>query len=132
MKARKGNIKAASEMLGTHLEWHRKSTTFEMTDEIVNEVKKSKYAFHKSDSEGRPVVLCRVSLMGKHTYDSLDIVEKAMITLAEHMDKVLGSLEKIVVLFSRLNHKKENTDLDWIKMSGSLFNTHYVSYPSFY
>lgn len=41
------------------------------------------------------------------------------------MEEQLGPLEKITVIFSRIKSGRENTDLDWTKECGAVFQNHY-------
>mmetsp|Transcript_23265 Transcript_23265/g.37038 ORF Transcript_23265/g.37038 Transcript_23265/m.37038 type:complete len:236 (-) Transcript_23265:20-727(-) len=122
---RNGKVDDAEKMLNNHLEWRAKTFPLAVTEDVKKEMERTKYAFYHHDKEGRRVVVCRLKLMGKHTYTDLKHVEDALVYLAEYMESILDPLEKITVIFSRIDAARENSDLDWVKLCGSLFQNNY-------
>lgn len=125
LRAREGDLDNAEQFLKTHLSWRKTNLPVEITPEVRTELEKLKYAVYGRDKDGRVVVVVRVRLMGKHTYDDLSNVEKACIVFAEYLEHVLDPLGQLTVLYSRVDAGRKNFDLDNVKLIATLFQDNY-------
>merc|ERR1712232_876584 len=63
--------------------------------------------------------------MGKHTYDDFEVVKKSVAYISEHLESQIGALDKMVVIFSRIDAERKNSDLGWVKEIGSMLQHNY-------
>ncbi len=123
LRARDGDVDRACEMLSKHLAFRAKLPL--LTNEVQEELRKNKIVFYGKCCEGRHLAVVRTRLMGKHTYDSLETCQVALVLLAEYLESQLGPTEKISVIFSRKDSERKNVDLDWVKMCADVFQNNY-------
>lgn len=125
LRARKGDVDAAADMLEASLAWRASALPIDV-DVVREEILKDKIVtLPERDKQGRLVVLIRANRLGKHTYEDLAVAEKAAVFMMEYLERsVLGPLEKLAVLFSRLppNHAP---DLDWTRAVASTLQSNY-------
>lgn len=125
LRARKGDVDAAAAMLEASLAWRASALPIDV-DTVREEIVKEKIVtLPERDKHGRVVVLIRANRLGKHTYDDLAVAEKAAVFFMEYLEKsVLGPLEKLAVVFSRLppNHAP---DMDWTRAVATMLQANY-------
>ncbi|GBG32549.1 Phosphatidylinositol/phosphatidylcholine transfer protein SFH8 [Hondaea fermentalgiana] len=63
--------------------------------------------------------------MGKHTYENLEIVQKATIILAEYVEHLAGPTGLMTVVYSRLDATRKNMDFDVVKVVAGLMQDNY-------
>lgn len=77
LRARKGDVAAATNFLAEHLEWRRKALPVAVAAARV-ELDRLKYTPLGRNASGQYVLCIRSRLMGKHTYGSLEEVETGL------------------------------------------------------
>mmetsp|Transcript_4269 Transcript_4269/g.13531 ORF Transcript_4269/g.13531 Transcript_4269/m.13531 type:complete len:389 (+) Transcript_4269:59-1225(+) len=123
LRANKGKVSDTVEMLKEHLEYRK--TIPPLKSSVRDELLKGKYCFFGRDKEGDQVVVARLRLMGKHTYENLEVVRESLVHFAEFMESKLSPMGQITVVFSRLESSRNNTDLEWLKVATSVLQKHY-------
>ena len=125
LRATKGDVASAKTFLAQHLTW-RENTLPISLESASPELFRLKFTPLGRMPDGSYVMLIRSRLLGKHTYDSMDEAKQGVLYILEHLEQhVLAPLEKVVVLFSRIDSSRENFDLPWIKAMGGLLQANY-------
>jgi hypothetical protein len=115
LRARDGNIEKAKAMLDKHLAWRTEmQLPFdpESDTKLKEELLKNKIVLHGKDNDGHQLVIIRGHLLGKHTYDDIEVARRAVIHLMEYFESNIEPLAKATVFFSKIDTSSKNNDTD--------------------
>jgi len=125
LAARAWNYDEACKLLQEHLAWRRANLPIG-PEEVRAELSKEKYALLGYDKLGRRIIIIFERRLGKHTYTSIEECTKALIFGLERLfQEKLGPTEQFVVIFNRVGGTKQNVDLDWARVVGSILQNNY-------
>ena len=125
LRARDGDVDAAQEFLEQHLRW-RQETLPVPVEEARVELDRLKYTPLGRMPDGQYVITIRSRLMGKHTYNDMREVERGLAYLFDFVEtNIIGPLEKIVVLYSRVDSTRSALDPAWIKFVAGMLQNNY-------
>ena len=79
LRARKGVVEDATTMLQEYCEWRERTFPIELTDNIKKELSKGKYYCRGRDKDGHIVLLCKLRLLPRGSYESFEIAVNAML-----------------------------------------------------
>ena len=122
LRARKGKVPDAIEMLRTHLQW-RKDTFPISFESVKDQILKQKFLLRGRDLDGTLIIYIMGRNLGPDTYDSLENHMHSVFYLLEFVFEELleDPMDKFTIIYNRVGNENTLGDNDWVKaIAGAL------------
>mmetsp|Transcript_22652 Transcript_22652/g.27731 ORF Transcript_22652/g.27731 Transcript_22652/m.27731 type:complete len:248 (+) Transcript_22652:250-993(+) len=118
LRARNNKLDKAEAFLNKHLEWRRTYPLFNNNIDkaaLETELAKNKCVYLGDAKDGTKTFICQLNLMGKHTYDDIEVSMSAMVAIFEYAESILEPLEKFSVAVTLKGYGWKHIDLPWAR-----------------
>lgn len=123
--ARNGDVTKASELFESHIQWKADPNNWPVYKlSCLEELKKKKVYMHGTDLEGHPLIIYS-SRMNIASERDINEMSKMVLWWVEVILKEIPyDKSKITLLIDRSNFKQENSDIEFIRHIGKLFQVY--------